>query len=246
LAFKAVYAARHPDRIVDFARRQARDTWLGLTTRDHVSFYRAVMRSDTARSSEAAVGSHSHESWLQVGQMQFDYLMKHGLKPDMRMLDIGCGNLRAGRLFIDYLDAGNYYGTDISPDILLAAQRTVGQYGLQRKMPYLTLTTDLRLAFLPDSHFDIVHAHSVFSHSPLPVIDECLAHVGRIMTPGGRFDFTFDRTEGTEHQVLREDFYYRTETLIDLARSHGLEAEYMADWEETGHHQSKIRVIRPA
>ena len=33
----------------------------------------------------------------------------------MRMLEIGCGNLRAGRLFIDYLDAGDYYGIDISP-----------------------------------------------------------------------------------------------------------------------------------
>ena len=38
------------------------------------------------------------------------------------MLEIGCGNLRAGHLFIGYLDAGNYYGIDISPDILLAAQ----------------------------------------------------------------------------------------------------------------------------
>jgi ubiquinone/menaquinone biosynthesis C-methylase UbiE len=246
LTFQIAYAARHPDRIVGYLRRHSRDAWLAVTTRDHVSYYRAVMRSDTARSSEAAVGSKTHESWLQVGQMQFDYLLKHGLKPDMRMLDIGCGNLRAGRLFIDYLDSGNYYGTDISPDILLAAQRTVQDYGLQRKLPYLTLTTDLKLAFLPDSHFDIVHAHSVFSHSPLSLIDECLAHVGRIMTPGGRFDFTFDRTTGSEHQVLREDFYYRTETLIDLARSHGLEAEYMADWEETGHQQSKIRVTRPA
>jgi SAM-dependent methyltransferase len=246
LAYKVVYAARHPDRIVGYARRRGRDTWLWLTTRDHVSYYRAVMRSDTARSSDAAVGSKTHDSWLKIGQMQFDYLLKHGLKPDMRMLEIGCGNLRAGRLFIDYLDSGNYYGTDISPDILLAAQRTVQDYGLQRKMPYLSLVTDLRLAFLPDDHFDIVHAHSVFSHSPLSLIDECLSHVGRIMAPGGRFDFTFDRTAGAEHQVLREDFYYRTDTLLELARSHGLEAEYMADWEETGHQQSKIRVTRPA
>ncbi len=245
LAYKVGYAARHPDRIVGYAKRRSRDTWLWLTTRDHVSYYRAVMRSDTARSSDAAVGSKTHESWLKIGQMQFDYLVKHGLKPDMRMLEIGCGNLRAGRLFIDYLDSGNYYGTDISPDILLAAQRTVEEYGLQRKLPYLTLVTDLRLAFLPDGHFDVVHAHSVFSHSPLSVIDECMASVGRIMAPGGRFDFTFDRTEGEEHQVLREDFYYRTDTLVDLARRHGLVAEYMADWEETGHAQSKIRVIRP-
>jgi SAM-dependent methyltransferase len=246
LGYKIAYAIRNPDRITGYARRRGRDTLLWLTTRDHVSYYRAVMRSDASRSHDLAVGSKSRESWLKVGQLQFDYLADHGLKPDMRMLEIGCGNLRAGRLFIDYLDSGNYYGTDISPDILLAAQRTVVEFGLQRKLPHLSLVSDLRLDFLPDDHFDAVHAHSVFSHSPLPVIEECVSHIGRVMAPGGFFDFTFDRTEGAEHQVLREDFYYRTQTLIDLARKYGLQAEYMPDWETTGHEQSKIRVTRPA
>ena len=246
LTYKIGYAIQHPDRLSGYARRRSRDTWLWLTTRDHVSYYRAVMRSDNTRSSDAAVGSKSRESWLKIGQLQFDYLAEHGLKPDMRLLEIGCGNLRAGRLFIEYLDSGNYYGTDISPDILLAAQRTVVQYGLQHKLPHLSLVSDLTLDFLPDRHFDAVHAHSVFSHSPLAVIDECLAHVGRIMTPGGFFDFTFDETAGREHQVLREDFYYRSQTLLDLAARHGLQGRYLADWKQTGHEQSKIRLTRPA
>ena len=148
------------------------------------------------------------------------------------------------RLFIDYLDAGNYYGIDISPDILLAAEGVVGRYGLQAKLPHLALVRDLRLEFLPDGQFDVVHAHSVFSHSPIEVIGECLAHVGRVMAPDGFFDFTFDRTDGAEHQVLREDFYYRTRTLTDLAARHGLEATFMADWETLPHDQSKIRVTR--
>src|SRR5690606_7446142 len=164
--------------------------------RDHISYYRAVMRSDTARNPEAAVGSKSHERWLALGQMQFDYLVKHGLRPEMRMLEIGCGNLRAGRLFIDYLHTGGYYGIDISPDILMSAQEVLVRYGLQDKLPHLTPVKDLRFAFLPDEYFDVVHAHSVFSHSPLHVIEECFAHVGRVMKPEGWFDFTFDRTEG--------------------------------------------------
>jgi SAM-dependent methyltransferase len=246
LAYQIGYAARHPERIVGYARRRSRDTWLRLTTRDHVSYYRAVMRSDAARCCEAAVGSKTHASWLEIGQLQFDYLVKHGLKSDMRMLDIGCGNLRAGRLFIDYLDAGNYYGTDISPDILLAAQQIIEEYSLQSKVPYLSLVRDLRLEFLPDAHFDVVHAHSVFSHSPITVIEESLAHAGRIMVPGGMFDFTFNPTTGSEHQVLREDFYYRPQTLLDLASKHGLEAHLMGDWTDSGHHQAKIRAVRPA
>ena len=246
LTYKVMYAATHPGHVVPYTKRLARDTWLSLHSRDHVSYYRAVMKSDAARNSEAAVGSGTHESWLKLGQMQFDYLHGHGLKRGDRMLEIGCGNLRAGRLFVNYLDPGGYYGMDISPDILLAAQKTLASYGLQDKLPHLMLVQDLKLSFLPDNHFNVVHAHSVFSHSPLPVIEECLANVGRVMVPGGFFDFTFDRTEGTEHQVLREDFYYRTETLITLAERHGLTAKFMDDWEESPHEQSKIRVTRPA
>ncbi|MEU7485324.1 class I SAM-dependent methyltransferase [Streptomyces sp. NPDC042319] len=242
LGHKVRYALGHPGRIPPYVRRAARDHWLALHHPDHVSYYRAVMASDTRRDPEGAVGSRTHDRWLALGAMQFDYLREHGLTRQSRMLDIGCGNLRAGWRFIEYLDAGNYYGIDISPDILIAAKRTLTDQGLQAKLPHLTLTRDLTLDFLPEAHFDVVHAHSVFSHSPVEVIDECLAHVGRVLAPGGFFDFTFDRTTGTEHQVLREDFYYRTETLTGLAARHGLMADFMADWETRGHGQSKIRV----
>jgi len=245
LSFKILYALRHPTRIAGYVKRRGRDTLLRMQSPDHVSYYRAVMASDAARSRHGAVGSHTQESWLQIGQLQFDYATGHGIKPDMRMLEIGCGNLRAGRLFIDYLEPGNYYGIDISPDILLAAQDTIAEYDLRAKFPHLTLVKDLRLHFLPAASFDFVHAHSVFSHSPIEIIDECFAHVGRIMAKDGFFDFTFDRTEGTEHHVLHEDFYYRTQTLIALAAKHGLEATFMEDWETTGHAQSKIRVRQP-
>ncbi|MGW5658686.1 class I SAM-dependent methyltransferase [Streptomyces sp. NPDC003758] len=244
LTHKTGYALRHPGRVIPYLRRAGRDAWLRLKHPDHVGYYRAVMASDTRRNPEAAVGSKTHDRWLALGQMQFDYLVEHGLRPDHRMLDIGCGNLRGGWRFISHLDTGNYYGIDISPDILVAAKETLVERRLQDKLPHLTITGDLTLDFLPDDHFDVVHAHSVFSHSPLEVIDQCLAHVGRVLTDTGFFDFTFDRTEGTEHQVLREDFYYRTETLLDLARRHGLHARFMEDWEKRPHGQSKIRVSR--
>ncbi|WP_425581579.1 class I SAM-dependent methyltransferase [Streptomyces stramineus] len=242
LSHKVRYAVTNPARIAPYLKRTARDSWLRLKHPDHVDYYRAVMASDTARNPEAAVGSRSHDRWLALGRMQFEYLTEHGLAPNHRMLDIGCGNLRAGWRFIEHLDAGNYYGIDISPDILISAKQTLTTYGLQDKLPHLTITQNLTLDFLPDGHFDVVHAHSVFSHSPIEVIDECLAHVGRVLAPGGFFDFTFDRTEGAEHQVLREDFYYRTGTLIALAEKHGLRARFMEDWERRPHGQSKIRV----
>ncbi|QUX30208.1 class I SAM-dependent methyltransferase [Nocardiopsis akebiae] len=242
LVHKVRYALRNPGKVVPFVRRSARDLRLRLAHRDHVDYYRAVMASDAARDPRSAVGSRSQERWLALGRMQFDYLVEHGLRPEHRMLDIGCGNLRAGWRLIDYLDPGGYYGIDISPDILIAAKGVLAERGLQEKLPHLTITRDLTFSFLPEGYFDVVHAHSVFSHSPIEVIDECLANVERVLAPGGFFDFTYDRTEGVEHQVLREDFYYRTETLITLAEKHGLSARFMQDWEERPHGQSKIRV----
>jgi len=252
--YKLRYAVRHPDRILPYARRippyarrWVRDVWLGMHTTDHIGYYRAVMRSDIARGPETAVGGRAatRAAWLGLGQMQFDYLLGHGLDPAMRMLEIGCGNLRAGRLFIDYLDAGNYHGIDISPEILLAALDTITEFGLQSKRPQLTIVEDLTFGFLPDAAFDVVHAHSVFSHSPIEVIDQCLRHVGRIISPGGFFDFTFHATERAEHDVLREDFYYRPATLISLAAGYGLQVRRLEDWERVGHAQSKLRVTRP-
>ncbi|GHH86668.1 class I SAM-dependent methyltransferase [Streptomyces capitiformicae] len=243
IAHRVRYAVRYPERVPAHAHRVARDAWLRLKHRDHIAYYRAVMAADTARSPEAAVGHNpSVEKWERIGRMQFDYLVRHGLEPRHRMLEIGCGNLRAGRLFIDHLDAGHYYGIDISPAILLEAQRTLVREGLQSKLPHLALVADLTFEFLPEGYFDVVHAHSVFSHSPVHVIEQCFAHVGRVLAPGGFFDFTFGRTEGKEHQVLHEDFYYRTDTLVELARKYGLSARFMDDWEELPHRQSKIRV----
>ncbi|GAU71269.1 methyltransferase [Streptomyces sp. NBRC 110611] len=251
LTHKIRYAVRHPDRVRPYLHRLGRDWKLRLTTRDHVAYYRAVMKADTAKSPTAAVGSASHERWLALGQMQFDYRLRHGLTPDDRMLEIGCGNLRAGWRFIDYLDAGHYHGIDISPEILLAAQDTLVERTLQDKLPHLALVRDLRLTALPAEHFTVVHAHSVFSHSPIEVIDECMSHLPRVLAPNGFFDFTFNRTEGTQHHVLREDFYYRTETLIELAKTHGLTARLMEDWEQLPpqaikdphHHLAKLNPV---
>jgi hypothetical protein len=68
------------------------------------------MASDTRRNPEAAVGSQTHDRWLALEQMQFDYLVEHGLRPEHRMLDIGRSNLRGGWHFIGHLHTGNYYG----------------------------------------------------------------------------------------------------------------------------------------
>lgn len=234
------YALGHPDRILPHLRRLTRNLVVGVRRRDHVSFYREVMRRNVAADPDLAIGSATRRRWLELGQAQFAYLLDSGLQPGHHMLEIGCGNLRGGWRFIDHLDAGRYTGIDISPDVLFEAQRTLVHFGLQHKRPRLTPVTDLTLSWLPAEHFAVVHAHSVFSHCPIEVIDECLANVGRIMAPGAFFDFTFNATRDRPHQVLREDYYYRPERLIEVADHHGFAAEVRPDW--SGNAQARMRL----
>jgi SAM-dependent methyltransferase len=234
------YALTHPDRVVPHVRRLARNVGLGFRKRDHVSFYREVMRHNVSTDPDLAVGSGSRRRWLELGGDQFDYLRANGLRPGHRLLEIGCGNLRGGWRFIDHLETGNYTGIDISPDVLFAAQETLVEFSLQHKLPRLTPVRDLTLSWLPPDSFDVVHAHSVFSHCPLEVIDQCLAHVGRVMVTDAFFDFTFNATDGREHQVLREDYYYRPDHLAELAARHGFTTELRTDWDANA--QAKMRL----
>lgn len=244
LAYQVRYALRQPARVLPHARRVLRNRWIRLRYRDHVDYYREVMRHNASINPDLAVGTPTRRRWMALGQLQYDYLVvEHGLQPTDRLLEIGCGNLRGGWRFIDHLEPGHYYGVDISPDILFAAQETLAAFDLQAKLPHLTPVRDLSLGFLPPEHFDVAHAHSVFSHCPLHVIEESLHGVARVLRPGGFFDFTYNETTGAEHHVQHEDYYYRTETLIRVAAGAGLVAEPMHDWDDR-HKQRKLRARR--
>ena len=45
-----------------------------------------------------------------VSAMVFNLLTSMGLRQHHRVLDIGCGSLRVGRLLIPYLNPKNYFG----------------------------------------------------------------------------------------------------------------------------------------
>src|SRR3990172_12495843 len=52
------------------------------------------------------------EKYDLVAASQFNLLTWLGLRESHFLLDIGCGSLRAGRLFIPYLLPGHYFGIE--------------------------------------------------------------------------------------------------------------------------------------
>jgi SAM-dependent methyltransferase len=205
--------------------------------------YLAAYRRDTDRRVEtdphAAVGG----MWDVIGPLQFEYVRDHGLAPGHRMLDIGCGTLRGGRHFIRYLDPGRYTGFDLSPKAIEYARELVETEGLADKTPRLLVSKrpELRFEEFAGETFDVLLAQSVFTHLPEANIEECFAHVGKVMTPTSMFFFTFkERETGTPERRGFKEYYQPFSYFEALATRYGFEVAHMADYQ----HPRRQQMVR--
>jgi SAM-dependent methyltransferase len=75
-------------------------------------------------------------------RFQIDFLIAQGLRPEHRVLDIGCGPLRAGIPLIAYLDPRNYTGIEARKAAFNEARKAVAEARLKHKRPRLIRAED--------------------------------------------------------------------------------------------------------
>lgn len=198
--------------------------------------------------SEAEINRKAHRGkvggfWEVLGQLQFDFMLEHGLKPKHRLLDIGCGCLRGGVKFIPYLDAANYYGIDINESLLTAAAQEIEQANLQAKKPNLLLNSGFEFNQF-GVKFDFMISVSVFTHLSTNIILRCLARVAENLTSSGKYFSTFFISEKSlelkpiKHQpgsitthYDQDPFHYSFEEISDMASKCGLLATLIGEWD---------------
>lgn len=178
--------------------------------------------------------------WEEMGQKQLDFLVEQGLTPDQRLLDVGCGSFRAGRLLVDYLDPGNYYGIDINHSLIERGYLNELTEEQRDRLP----TTNLRVTDRFDADFgepfDMAIAQSVFTHMSLNNCRLALHRIGKSMKPGSKFFVTF--FEGAGHQPIdavlqhgtrfteRNSYWYYRQDLRWITRRTPWSFRYIGDW----------------
>ncbi|MFD0772503.1 class I SAM-dependent methyltransferase [Streptomonospora algeriensis] len=209
---------------------------------------------------EIAAGAHRKRVgayWDQIGQLQFDFLVKQGLTPESKLLDVGCGSLRGGIHFIRYLNQGNYYGIDVDPALVKAGlEYELPAVGLSDRLPedHLRVTTRFNANF--GVNFQFALAQSVFTHLPLNHIRLCLFRVAKVMPPGGRFYATFFEAPADEpfdkpynkRYPEQDPYQYRPYELEWAANVAGWKFRNLGEW---GHPRGQRmaeyrRVVSPA
>lgn len=192
--------------------------------------------------------------WEEIGQLQFEFLLGQGLTPEHYLLDMGCGSLRGGVHFVKHLEPGHYFGIDRNPKLLAAGESELQRAGVIGKHPTLVARSDFVAANLGQT-FDFALAQSLFTHMPFNSIVRCVAEVGRVLQPGGRFFATFFANPGPRlrtqpmpiksdisiHAQVDQDPYYYDPALFSwLCEGSDLVCEYHGDW---GHPRSQEMLV---
>jgi len=107
------------------------------------------------------------------------YLLPH-LRPDARVLDVGCGPGTITVGLATCVPVGFVIGLDVEPSVLVEAR------GLPGAPELGNLTFEVGDVFhlgFPDGSFDVVHAHQVLQHLADPV--GALSEMRRVCRAGG-------------------------------------------------------------
>lgn len=128
--------------------------------------------------------------WEKMGQLQFEYLLSQGLKPEHRLLDLGCGALRGGLHFIRHLQPRNYTGVDANASLLKAGKLELERSGLSCKRSDLVQEAEFR-AEAWGGGFDFVLSISLLTHLPATLVRRCFFAVSESLAPQGSYHASF-------------------------------------------------------
>lgn len=154
---------------------------------------------------------------------QFNLLTCLGLREEHSLLDIGCGSLRAGRLFIPYLQPEKYCG--IEPESWLVTQGLNNELGhsiVDIKKPRFSADADFTLTAFGQT-FDFILAQSIFSHTSERQLRRCLSEAKKALKPEGLFAATYfpaTRNYTGSHWTVKAT--WTPEKMQELAREQGL------------------------
>jgi SAM-dependent methyltransferase len=187
--------------------------------------------------------------WDAMGELQRDYAVSQGLLPEHRLLDVGCGALRAGRMLSDYLEPGHYYGVDVNHDIITSGYERELTDEQRNRLPVANLHSTDRFDCDFGVVFDMAIAQSVFTHIDLNLMRLCLYRVAKVIRPGGRFfvtfferkdDFELDRIQPNRLAFTeRNRFWYYRDDMSWVAERSPWTVRYIGDW---GHPRSQMMV----
>ncbi len=175
--------------------------------------------------------------WEETGLIQMQILLDQGLDPDHHLLDIGAGSLRLGCRVVPYLNAGHYWATDLSGDLMRAGHMSELPDPARLPMHHLIEDTEFSFKGVPDT---ITHAiaFAVFTHLPMNHLRRALVSLRAacprlqklmltvFLAPEGAYLTPFRQPDGVVTHAARAPYHMLRGDAEYLLRASGYTAEF--------------------
>jgi SAM-dependent methyltransferase len=174
--------------------------------------------------------------WKELQAYQLNVLVANGLKPNHRLLDIGCGPLQGGIAFIKYLENNNYFGVDIKKESLEAGLNQVKKYKLNNKNPHITLSDKFARQELTGIKFDFVWASQVLYYFDDQKLMELMDLLSVSLKDDGKFLGDIIGPKHYEFKFKEHNwFLHTTDSLNKIAENYKLKVQNLGEIEKYGY-----------
>ena len=185
--------------------------------------------------------AHGYVGWPhlfhQTNLHVFNFMVRLGLKPEHKLLDVGAGCLGPGRYLSMYLDPCHYVVIEPNSEILLAGLLEIGDVVRARGIE-LHQFDDFMLTRAGPMQYDYVLAHSILTHASkqqaLLIADQAL----KALKLGGIFaaSYSWGGMDDPRDEWVYPAGVLRTDDFIQYAMlSAGFEKWQRWRPDETGH-----------
>ena len=118
------------------------------------------------------------------GEEVFDLIRGHGLLPNHKLLDFGCGSLRIGRWLIPYLDSENYFGIEPNEWLVDAGKKEeIPSEVWEDKQPQFNHNNQFKLDVF-ETRFDMVLVSDILLHSADWQIERVIRGISKVSDTG--------------------------------------------------------------
>lgn len=195
-------------------------------------------------------GDRHYRAWVGPPQrydlvtaIQVQLLLAAGLRETHKLVDVGCGSLRAGRMLIPYLRPGHYFGVEPNQWVVEEGIRhELGQDLVEIKHPTFRYVDDFSVGGF-GVEFDFALAQSVFTHTYPDLTRTGLRGIAEALAPRGMLFANFCEDgvapqQGTQSNTKSSGWLYpgcvryTWEEMRGLIEEHGLVARRL-DWIQT-------------
>jgi hypothetical protein len=176
------------------------------------------------------IGGH----WEEIGNLQFDFLVSMGLKPESYLLDIACGSLRLGVKAIPFLQPEHYLGIEKEAGLVAAGfENELDKEIRAENRPRIAISDSFKFSEIGQKA-DFAIAQSLFSHLPPNLIDLCFENLHPWLADDGVFFATYFEVETPRKNASKPHdhgyFAYTKAEMAEFGEANGFTAHYIGDW----------------